>query len=68
MPEPDQMPPGSYKQSITVTVEGRQVDSEAARKAAARDLLENFEASRRIAQEAPELPPGDGALTGEVLD
>lgn len=68
VPEPDQMPPGSYKESITVTVEGRQVDSEAARKAAARDLLENFEASRRIAEANPELPPGDQPLTGEVLD
>jgi len=68
-PEPDHMPPGSYKESITVTVEGRQVEGENARRVAARELLENFEASKRLAEEHPELPApnGDRVLEGEVL-
>ncbi len=72
VPEPDHMPPGSYKESITVTVEGRAVESESARRTAARELLENFEASKRLAEaEAPELPEhtnGGGPLEGEILD
>lgn len=70
VPEPDHLPPGSYKESITVTVEGREVDAENARRTAARDLLENFEASRRLEEATPELPPsnGDGPIEGEVLD
>jgi len=69
--EPDQgdLPPGGYRESLTLTVEGRQVDDEHARRAAARDLLERFEANRRLADEKPELPVPNGskALTGEVL-
>ncbi len=71
VPEPDHMPPGSYKESITVTVEGRQVEGETARRAAARDLLENFEASKRLEAETPELPEhtnGDGPLEGEIVN
>ncbi len=70
-PEPDHMPPGSYRESITVTVEGRTVDSENAKRAAARELLDNFEASKRLRDAVPELPEpsnGDKVLTGEVLD
>ncbi|KKK93323.1 hypothetical protein LCGC14_2694020 [marine sediment metagenome] len=70
VPEPDHMPPGSYKESITVTVEGRQVEGESARRAASRALLENFEASKRLEEAVPELPEpsnGDKALEGEVL-
>ena len=70
VPEPDQMPPGAYRESVTVTVEGRQVESEEARRAAARELLENFEASKRMAEDVPQLPPsnGDEAIVGEVLE
>lgn len=69
-PEPDQMPPGSYRESITVTVEGRRVEGENARRVAARELLENFEASKRFTEAHPELPApnGDKPLEGEVLD
>lgn len=70
MPEPDHMPPGSYKESITVTVEGQQVEGENARRTAARELLDNFEASKRLEAEAPELPEhtnGDRPLEGEVV-
>ncbi|KKL71155.1 hypothetical protein LCGC14_2097740 [marine sediment metagenome] len=71
VPEPDHMPPGSYKESITVTVEGRQVEGEAARRAASRALLENFEAGKRALEALPEPTEqsnGDRALEGEVLD
>lgn len=70
VPEPDQMPPGYHRESITVTVEGREVEGENAKRAAARELLENFEASKRMAEATPELPApnGDKALEGEVLD
>jgi len=69
-PNADNLPPGAYRESVTVTVEGRQVDDESARRAAARDLLERFEANRRIAEENPQIesPNGDGPLEGEVLD
>jgi len=69
-PDADHLPPGAYRESVTVTVEGRQVDDESARRAAARDLLERFEANRRIAQENPQIesPDGDEPLKGEVLD
>jgi hypothetical protein len=69
-PEPDHMPPGSYRESITVTVEGRAVEGENARRVAARELLENFEASKRLTESHPELPApnGDKPLEGEVLD
>src|SRR3972149_2448857 len=66
--EPDQgdLPPGGYRESLTLTVEGRQVDDEHARRAAARDLLEKFEVNRDLA--VPELESGESqALTGEVI-
>jgi hypothetical protein len=72
VPEPDQMPPGYHKESITVTVEGVQVDSENAKRAAARELLENFEAGKRLTESQPQLPPTNGdkpkVVEGEVLD
>ncbi len=71
VPEPDHMPPGSFKETLTVTVEGRQVEGESAKRAAARELLENFESSKRLEQEAPELPEptnGDKPLEGEIVN
>ncbi|KKM68910.1 hypothetical protein LCGC14_1456200 [marine sediment metagenome] len=70
-PEPDHMPPGSYKESITVTVEGRQVEGENARRLAARELLENFEAGKRALDALPEPTEqsnGDKLLEGEILN
>ena len=68
-PEPDHMPPGSYRESITVTVEGRAVKGENARRVAARELLENFEAEKRLkAAELPEPSNGDTPLTGEIIN
>ena len=67
-PEPDQMPPGSFCESITVTVEGSAVDNQHARVAAARELLDNFEAGKRVLLEEPEESSnGDKVLEGEVL-
>ncbi|KKN33835.1 hypothetical protein LCGC14_0799690 [marine sediment metagenome] len=68
-PEPDQMPPGSYRESITVTVEGRQVEGENARRVAARELLDNFEAGKRVlvAAELAERTKS-GPLEGEVIN
>jgi len=71
VPEPDHMPPGSYKESITVTVEGRQVEGENARRLAARELLENFESGKRALDALPEPTEqsnGDKPLEGEILD
>lgn len=42
VPEPDHLPPGVFRKSVTVTVEGREVDDQSARAAAARNLLERF--------------------------
>lgn len=73
-PDTDRLPPGGWRESLTVTVEGRQVDDESARRAAARDLLERFEANRRVAEgqppalAAPEHSNGDKPLEGEVLN
>ena len=69
-PDGDHLPPGSYRESITVTVEGRQVEDENARRASARELLERFEANKRIAEASPELPSpnGEEPIEGEVLD
>ena len=69
VPETDHMPPGSYRESITVTVEGTAVEGENAKRAAARELLENFEAGKRVLAETPELPEpnGEKPLEGEVL-
>ena len=69
-PDGDAMPPGSYRETLTVTVEGRQVEDESARRAAARDLLERFESNKRIAEANPEKSSSNGekALEGEVLE
>ncbi|KKM73180.1 hypothetical protein LCGC14_1413070 [marine sediment metagenome] len=69
VPETDHMPPGSYRESITVTVAGPAVEGENAKRAAARELLENFEAGKRVLAETPELPEpnGEKPLEGEVL-
>ncbi|KKL96767.1 hypothetical protein LCGC14_1841150 [marine sediment metagenome] len=70
VPEPDHMPPGSYRESITVTVEGRTVEAENAKRAAARDLLENFEAGKRVLDALPEPTEqsnGDKPLEGEIV-
>ena len=70
VPEPDHMPPGSYRESITVTVEGRTVEAENAKRAAARDLLENFEAGKRVLDALPgptEQSNGDKPLEGEIV-
>jgi len=65
-PEDGSLPPGAYREKLTVTIEGRQVDDEAARRAAARELLERFEVNRDLA--VPELESGESqALTGEVI-
>ena len=65
------MPPGSYRESITVTVEGRSIEGENAKRAAARELLDNFEASKRAMEALPEPSEptnGDKPLEGEMLD
>ena len=71
VPEPEHMPPGSYRESITVTVEGRSVEGEHAKRAAARKLLEDFEAGKRVLDALPEPSEpinGDKPLEGEMLD
>lgn len=71
VPEPDHMPPGSYRKTLTVTVEGQQVEGEAARKVAARELLENFESGKRALEALPEPTEqsnGDKPLEGEVIN
>jgi len=65
-PEPDHLPPGSYRESVTVTVEGREVEGENARRVAARELLANFESGRR-ALEAAELAERN-QQSGEPLE
>ena len=68
-PDADALPPGSYRESITVTVEGRQVEGEEARRAAARELLERFEATGKIVEATPQVegPNGDKPIEGEVV-
>jgi hypothetical protein len=73
VPEPDQMPPGSYRESITVTVEGRTIEGENARRAAARELLANFESGKRAIEAAEKLElaehaNGDKPLEGEIVN
>ncbi len=65
-PDADALPPGSYRESVTYTVEGRQVDDENTRRAAARELLERFQATGKIVEVTPE-PNGDSAIEGEVV-
>ena len=69
-PEPDHLPPGSYRETLTVTVEGRQVEGENARRVAARELLDNFESGKRVlaAAELAETnsKPGE-PLEGEIV-
>ena len=73
-PEPDHLPPGSYRESVTVTVEGREVEGENARRLAARQLLENFESGKRAlaAAELAEITEpasnGDKPLEGEIVN
>ncbi len=70
-PEPDQMPPGSYRETLTVTVEGREVEGENARRAAARALLDNFESGKRAlaaAELAERTTNGDKPLEGEIVN
>ena len=69
-PDGDAMPPGSYRETLTLTVEGRQVEDENTRRAAARDLLERFESNKRIAEANPEKLSSNGEkpLEGEVLE
>lgn len=67
VPETDHMPPGTFRESITVTVEGRAIEDEAARKAAARQLLEQFEAGQRKLVEMEKLPAGDEPIEGEMV-
>lgn len=69
-PEPDHLPPGSYRETLTVTVEGRTVEAENARRVASRELLDNFESGKR-ALAAAELAernakPGE-PLEGEII-
>ncbi len=70
-PEPDHMPPGSFRETLTVTVEGSQVEGENARRLAARELLDNFESGRR-ALEAAELveknPEPGKPIEGEIIN
>ncbi|KKK57638.1 hypothetical protein LCGC14_3052470, partial [marine sediment metagenome] len=71
VPEPDHLPPGYRRESVTYTVEGRQVESEEVRRANARLLLENFEAGKRALEALPEPTEqsnGDKPLEGEILD
>ncbi len=69
-PDPDVLPPGGYRKSVTVTVEGREVEGEEARRAAARQLLERFEVNQKAVEESHQLesPNGDSPIEGEVLD
>ncbi len=68
VPEPDHMPPGSYRESITVTVEGKAIEGESARRVASRELLENFESGKRALEALTEPDNGGKPLEGEVLD
>ena len=65
-PDGDAMPPGAYRETLSITVEGRQVEDETTRRAAARDLLERFESNKRIAEASRQ--SDDEVLTGEVLE
>ena len=70
-PEPDHLPPGSYRETLTVTVEGTVVETENARRVAARELLDNFESGKRAlaAAELVEKNPEPGKpLEGEVIN
>lgn len=66
-PEPDHLPPGAFRKSVTITVEGREVEGENENRVAARKLLEDMEAGKRAMEALPE-PEESKALTGEVLD
>ena len=68
LPETDHLPPGTFRESITVTVEGRDVDDEVARRTASRQLLEQFEAGQRKLAEIEKLPPGDEPIEGEIVN
>ena len=70
-PEPDHLPPGSYRETLTVTVEGRTVEGENARRVAARELLDNFESGKRALQaaELAEKNPKPGEpIEGEIVN
>lgn len=54
------LPPGAYRESYTVTVEGREVDTVGARQAAARKLLVQFTDNKQEAED-------QGLIEGEVL-
>ena len=66
-PDDGSLPPGSYRESVTVTVEGRAVEDENARRAASRELLDRFKTNQKQVEELPRLTDGEKPLTGEVL-
>ncbi|KKM14588.1 hypothetical protein LCGC14_1704590, partial [marine sediment metagenome] len=71
VPEPDHMPPGYRRETVTVTVEGRAVESENASRVAARKLLEDFESGKRVLDSLPEPTEqsnGDKPLEGEIIN
>jgi len=66
-PDPGALPPGSFRKSITVTVEGQEVESQSAKQAAAKSLLDQFEANQRQVEDVPQLTR-DEPIEGEVLN
>ena len=53
VPEPDHLPPGAFRKSVTVTVEGRDVDEEIKDRAAARKLIADFtDNSKRVEEQS----------------